>query len=498
MKSLSLRRVAAHGVVGLVALAGGLRAPGQEAVKAEKPAGPPKPVELKVGPAAAPVPALRYRVLPIESERTPGDAAPIYLRIRHELTDGYKDVQQKPPKWLELPFDQFPAEEARKFVDAWQSRLELIGYAARREYCDWSFTLPEQRLDSIEILLPDTQEMRTWARLLSVKARVEIAEKKYDEAIRTIQTGIAMGRHVAEGPFLINDLVGMAICNEMLARVEELVQQPGAPNLYWAITALPRPLVSLRNALEFEQRLGENMIPELDQAERPRNDAEWEVFLGQLYGRIQSLAAKMAGFGEDSEELKKFRELDVAKFRAVFLPAAREWFAKAEGIDAEAAGKRPEAEVLARYVVGQYRELRDEVYKLAYLPYDQAAARYEGITARLKAAQSGPAGPLARLAGPLALFAAIQPALLAAQGAEVKTDRRVAALRVVEAIRLYAAAHEGRLPESLDAIEEVPVPLDPATGQPFDYAVEDETAKLSGPVAQLNPPRLDYRITIRK
>ena len=55
----------------------------------------------------------------------------------------------------------------------------------------------------------------------------------------------------------------------MLDRVEELISQPGAPNLYWALTALPRPLVSMREALETEQRMGENMVPELARPTSP-------------------------------------------------------------------------------------------------------------------------------------------------------------------------------------------------------------------------------------
>src|SRR5690349_12949830 len=43
--------------------------------------------ELRVDPAPAPRPALRYRLLPLAPDRTPGDAAPIYLRLRHELPD---------------------------------------------------------------------------------------------------------------------------------------------------------------------------------------------------------------------------------------------------------------------------------------------------------------------------------------------------------------------------------------------------------------------------
>ena len=80
----------------------------------------------------------------------------------------------------------------------------------------------------------------------------------------------------------------------------------------------------------------------------------------------------------------------------------------------------------------------------------------------------------------------------------LRADRQVAALRVIEAIRLYAAAHDGRLPESLDQITEVPVPDDPATGEPFIYRAADSAAILHGPRADLRYPWPTYRITIRR
>jgi hypothetical protein len=52
---------------------------------------------------------------------------------------------------------------------------------------------------------------------------------------------------------------------------------------------------------------------------------------------------------------------------------------------------------------------------------------------------------------------------------------------VVEALRLYAAGHEKRLPETLASIVEVPVPEDPGTGRPFEYKRDGDRATLSGP-----------------
>jgi hypothetical protein len=62
-----------------------------------------------------------------------------------------------------------------------------------------------------------------------------------------------------------------------------------------------------------------------------------------------------------------------------------------------------------------------------------------------------------------------------------KVDREIAALRCVEAIRLYAVRHEGRLPQSLSDISEVPLPFDPITEKPFSYETANAIATLTAP-----------------
>src|SRR5258708_3807021 len=65
--------------------------------------------ELAVVPAAAPVPVFKYRLLPLSSELNPGDAAPIYLRIRCEVSDKDWDaIAVNSKKWLDCPLDELP------------------------------------------------------------------------------------------------------------------------------------------------------------------------------------------------------------------------------------------------------------------------------------------------------------------------------------------------------------------------------------------------------
>ena len=77
------------------------------------------------------------------------------------------------------------------------------------------------------------------------------------------------------------------------------------------------------------------------------------------------------------------------------------------------------------------------------------------------------------------LFADLLPHIIKLCQARGQLERQIALLRHVEALRLYAAGHGGKLPARLSDIP-IPLPSDPFTGKPFHYTVEGTTAHLRG------------------
>ena len=60
-------------------------------------------------------------------------------------------------------------------------------------------------------------------------------------------------------------------------------QRPGAPNLYWALSSLPRPLIDFRLALETESHLLLFSYPELRELDQPgRGPEHWQRFLDRI------------------------------------------------------------------------------------------------------------------------------------------------------------------------------------------------------------------------
>jgi len=87
------------------------------------------------------------------------------------------------------------------------------------------------------------------------------------------------------------------------------------------------------------------------------------------------------------------------------------------------------------------------------------------------------------------LIAAVPSALAASD----RADRQLALLRIEEAIRLYASAHSGQLPDSLEKIDAVPIPKDPMTGTGFLYRLEGDHAVVETPRAPKSVPENKYQ-----
>jgi hypothetical protein len=443
---------------------------------------------VTVTPAPAPVPALRYRLYPSFMERKEGNAVPIYLRFAHERSDARKNqIREKPQEWNKLPLDKLPLPEVKKFLDGYTYNFKQLELGARRKTADWSYTLDAG--DPIGLRLPDAQEMRIQAPLLVLKARVEIAEKRYADAVRTLETGFSFSQQLNEGPFLITSLVGIALANMFSDCVLELMERPDSPNLYWALAVVPRPLIDLRQANEVEQKMLEMEFPILADLDRQRTPEQWEADLqrlGSTLKLLQEISGEPGGKGRKVEAPKLVPANDSPE-----LPAAKKYLTEVMGLPAERARAMPAAQVLFLYLLDSYNELRDEMFKAAYLPYPQARLVSLEAEKRLKTAPQGTGTTLARL---------LLPAIPKVQLAQIRSERKLAALRTIEALRMHAAAHGGELPEKLADVKVVPVPNDPGTDQPFEYHRDGATAILTSriPDQPLATTGLRYRVTIRK
>jgi len=81
-----------------------------------------------------------------------------------------------------------------------------------------------------------------------------------------------------------------------------------------------------------------------------------------------------------------------------------------------------------------------------------------------------------------------------------KLDRQVVALQLVEALRLYAAAHEGKFPVRLKDVTDASIPEDPVTGKAFIYSSSGDKAVIEAPAPEGARPEdaLRYNLTLKR
>jgi hypothetical protein len=465
---------------------------------------------MMVSAAPAPVPALKYRLYPATTDRRPGNAIPIYLRFAHERSDARKkQIREKPEQWNKLPLDKLPLDEAKKFLDSYRYNLKQLELGARRSSVDWSYTLDAG--DPIGLLLPDVQEMRMHAPILVLKARVEMAEGRFADAVRTLETGYSFSQQVGDGPFLINSLVGIACGSMCTDCLTDLIEQPQAPNMYWALAVIPWPLNDLRKANEIEQRMLEMQFPDLADLDRPRSAKEWDRVLANVRKEIE----RINHLEKDFKVVKPGCAWTDPASKSPDLPIARKYLTEAVGIKADAIAAMPPAEVLLRYLSSFYHELRDEVFKAAYLPFPKRLAVCDEADKRLNVVRHPHVGKTYELrpvdeadknskaapdTEPARLARLLLPAIRKVQLADIRLPRRLAILQAIEALRMHAAAHNGQLPDKLADVKVVPVPDDPGTGKAFEYQRDGKTATLISRIPGEVPgyTAMRYRVTVRK
>ena len=451
---------------------------GLAACEPAPPAAEPSPAEekwlldrtLTLTPQPEPRAALAYRLFPLASERKDGNAVPIYLRLNHEQNDAARrDWSQTPDKWNEAPVDKIPLKDAKAFLTHYARFLRQLELGSRRKTADWDYTLDEGD-GVINILLPDAQMMRGYVPMLLLKARVELADGDFAAAAHWFETGFAFSRHVSDGPFLINRLVGVAGASQFADGLLDFVERPDAPNLYWSLVNLPRPLIDMRDSLDLEYLFLTMQFPDLTDLDRPRSPEQWDAVLKKVRTEYRLIVGLDNESGADGR-LKPIANTgpDDPAAKSPDLPTARKYLTEQKKLAVDKVEAMAPAQVLLLYLVDSYNEFRDDTYKAAYLPYPEARSALAAADARLKAAPETEAQRFAY---------ALLPAIAKVKSAEARLDRKIAALRVIEALRLHAAAHDGALPDKLSDVTAVPIPDDPGTGKPFEYRRDGDGATL--------------------
>lgn len=449
---------------------------------------------LSVDPARQPEPALKYSLQPGFLQQTPGNGVPYYYRALLMYQQSSAETRDAVEQWLDQPSGDLELGKVKRTLDRLSNVFHSLRTASLREHCDWQWRIGdlERPSEVFSFLLPELGKARSLGRLLALRARVEIAEHRYEDALDTLAIGYKLARDVAEPPTLVNDLVGIAIAEVMTVELIGLIDAPDSPNLYWALAELPRPLIDMRPAMQHEMVLPLRMFPALSDPETAqRTPEEWRDLVIDFFRQIVEIAGSASETGLDG----KAPVTEAAALGLVTLGYPR---AKRELIEAgyprDDIEKMSVGQVVAIYQSRTYAHTYHEMFKWMLLPFHEAWQRQQQTQRELR--QQGYFGQLGTMREIIPVANLLLPAVGNARRAEVRLSARLDALQAVEALRMYAAEHADRLPSSLSEVTTVPVPVNPVTGKPFPYRLDGATAVLEIPEAPGMRANHTWRIEI--
>lgn len=444
-------------------------------------------ISLTVHPAPLPSPAMRYHFMPDLVDQTAGNAALLYLNAAQQVAivraadPASIDEDQKISQWLTTPMDAFPKGQAQGIVNRYAPALKQMRLASLRDRCDFD---PPYRTEGFRTLLPYLVDARSLARLACLSAKVKLADGDFDAAIDDLALPIVQSGHLNQGqPILIQLLVAASCAQLSLDQLQVLIAQEHAPNLYWALGDIPSPLANARGIMQTERAGAYFSIPQLKDARSGKMTAEqWRTALltmteirnntgqhsyGQPGGAVQLSAALLA--------IKEF-------------PIARQYLIDQKIAPTEVEAMSP-SQVLGLYHVGEFEHWTQELDRCLTLPYWQALPLLSQTENQLRQLKTD---------NPWSMISVFVPELKTPLTNLARAERRIAMLRTVEAIRAYAASHDGQAPDTLHDLHDTPAPIDPMTGKPFMYQKDGDQITVEGPAIELAAPSSTaIRITLK-
>ncbi len=432
-------------------------------------------IEMVIQARAIETPVLKYRLLPKEADLKPGNAVPILLRLPWEQTTWMSQVFPNLKEWEQR---SLTAPEWKKFEGVLPGNMynEMKRAAFRRD-ASWEYPIGETESLYL-ILLPDVQGLRGFLGYgLSAKIRYHLSRGELDAAREAIVVGLANSRHLAQTPFYVNQLVALAIDRSMLERTAELISQPNSPNLYWALSTLPDSLIQMDRAASLGGNAFAMTFPAVNDLDRPRDAKEWRQMANQLLELLEQIGEIVKQERPNEKDNTTLIDHLLQRFGAAvhpqlarFAKCARVELPRLLNISEKAVAAMSDEEAGVRWYVQMRQTLDQHSAAVLALSPREAWPRLKQLQIETKSMREKVDSKANDVLEPTGIYVAAW-----------SLKRRIHSLRIIEAVRNHLAMHGGSLPQSLDDIIEVSIPLDPLTDQPFQWKVDGHTAILKAP-----------------
>lgn len=451
---------------------------------------------IELVPQAEPKPALSIQLMPNDFNAKEGNAAIHYLQAMGFFEQSYaqqakrdfelknqeaareegKDLDDFPPySWWDLRPEDLPIDQVRDYLSYTSFQPRSLAEAASRKLCDFNRNMRDVE-NPMMYPLSEIQSMRELARTQKLRFLLALAENRTGDAVEILGQQVTMAYHLNQEPFIVSSLVGMACAGIGLADSYFLCEHAGAPNLYWAIASLPQPLVDLRPAMAYEREFLFEQIKLLREVDAsPRSPLYWSRALDEFSESMQGMSS--------GDDLYQFDKSGMTLMVAAGIPGARRFLHEVEGMSIEDMDKLPNTQVFLLAVRKFYEHARDEIFKWQY------ATHWERNSVQTDSYLAEAAEEFGLITTPSTL---VLPAMKSAMSAQTRLSQQLAYLQTIESVRHHLATHDRQFPSSLADLD-LPAPLDPATGKPFQYLLHDQGATLTGAAF----PGIRYQFELR-
>ena len=452
-------------------------------------------IEMTVSAASQPSPIFQHRLTWQPHETTSGNAATIYLASLADfpLLKNWRYLEKQfgddVQSWgyRATPAEQIPIDKLKIASAKFDSFIrDYIARATRRRTCDWGLNLENMTGPAIvDTSLSWMQDTRSISRALALQTRLAIIESRFDDAVDLMRMNYRLAENVGFETVLVGSLIAMAEAGITNGSMTHFIAAPDSPNMYWALTELPRPLVDLRGAMRLEVTNGLRIVPELLSPDTEEHSIE-------EWSRIaREIPVKTMEYSYQPNESDKLGLQFIPLGLGVLSYGPAKQRLIKSGMDPAKVEAMAVGQVLLIDAKREYIRVADLMEKEIYLPYPGSDERSDKIENLLYANQSNIAGGFGQIFAGLLL-----PATQQVRRAQFRTERDIDALRVIEALRMHAA-ETGKFPTKLSDVSVVPVPDNPATDKPFEYRLDGETAVIELPRSDGPTYSKRFRISLR-
>jgi hypothetical protein len=190
------------------------------------------------------------------------DAAGIYTQAAAVTVPFSGEVEDNPLYWYAYPSQALEAPQVKAHLAANANAIQLLYAAAQKDRCNWGFNYAAGYFSG----MPNLMQLREWAWLLVLHARVSAHAGQHDEAAKALCASRQLSRHLGEDPGLLPLAIASAMEDETQRGLEAIVlwDTPGKVDdarRYRAVLAGQRPAHErFARTVRYERACGLNLM----------------------------------------------------------------------------------------------------------------------------------------------------------------------------------------------------------------------------------------------